>query len=293
MPEDDFLFHLRRTRSGAVNVPIDIGDDLAGLNWAGGLLLCGCDQVLDGVHFDSATHSPEQIGTKAANRNLSDVAAMAGEPVAMLCSVAVPKHAGTDYAKRLVDGVRQAGAAFNCPLVGGDTGSWPGGLAVVVSILARIPPGRRAITRSGARPGDRVYVTGRLGGSILGRHLEFIPRVALARELAGRFEISAMMDLSDGLSSDLPRLCQLSNVGATIDAKLLPVHEDARRMSDDLPAVEHALHDGEDYELLFTSPVCEHPMVTEVGTIDTQHGVRLKSNGVVVPLARSGWEHQL
>ena len=293
MPESDFLDHLRRTAAVDPRVPIPIGDDLAALNWpAGQLLLVGADQVLDGVHVDARVHSPRAIGVKAMNRNLSDCAAMACVPVAALVTLALPRGGGETVAREIVEGCRAAGAAFGCAVVGGDTGSWAGPLAVGVSILGR-SAGLSPVTRGGARPGDKLFVTGPLGGSLLGRHLTFTPRVDLALELAARFELHAMLDLSDGLSRDLPRLCAASGVGAMLDASRVPIHDDARRMPGERSPLEHALHDGEDYELLFAAASCDHPRAIEIGEVLPGAGVWLRDGASATPLVALGWEHAL
>src|SRR4051794_40172255 len=198
--ESDFLDWIQKqqTSSGLVRVPA--GDDLAVLNWrAADLLIVGVDQVLDGVHFDSKIHSPRDIGRKVMNRNLSDCAAMACLPAAAVATVALPAGVGVEYAKELYLGLRDAADRFSCAIVGGDTASWPGKLVVTVTILGKtdhVDP----VTRAGARPGDGIYVTGPLGGSALGRHMTFEPRVDVARKLARERTVSAMIDLSDGLS---------------------------------------------------------------------------------------------
>src|SRR5688572_24081136 len=155
--EFDFLEWVRSRQQPSDFVPVPPGDDLAVLSWPpGDLLLIGVDQVLDGVHFDSSVHSPRQIGRKAMNRNLSDCAAMACLPAAAVGTVALPRGAGLDYARELYLGLRDAADPFGCPLVGGDTASWDGKLAVTLTILGRaagVPP----VTRGGARTGDGVY----------------------------------------------------------------------------------------------------------------------------------------
>src|SRR5437764_81582 len=180
--EFDFIEWLRQQTPRNGLVPISIGDDMAAMKVIGSandLLLVGIDQVLDGVHFDSTAHAPRAIGRKAMNRNLSDCAAMACLPAATVISVALPRKVGIDYAKELYLGAKEAGDAFDCPIVGGETGSWEGKLALTVSILGR-SDGLEPITRAGAKPGDAIYVTGALGGSLMGRHMSFEPRVKLA-----------------------------------------------------------------------------------------------------------------
>jgi thiamine-monophosphate kinase len=280
-------------------VEVPIGDDLAVLKWAADdLLLVGVDQVLDGVHFDSAVHSPRAIGRKAMNRNLSDCAAMACLPAAAVTTFALPKRVGEDYAKELYEGMREAGAKFDCPIVGGDTGSWGGRLVVTVTVLGRSDK-VKPVTRSGARQGDHIYVTGPLGGSILGRHMTFEPRVAVARALAGSYPITSMIDLSDGLSRDLGHLSRQSGVGASVSALRVPVHADAIEMRrDGHSPLEHALHDGEDYELLFTSPAdIPVELATCIGRMSEAyppgHLVLIRPDGSRKPLLPKGWEHSL
>jgi thiamine-monophosphate kinase len=290
--EFDFIQWLRFQQAPSERVALPAGDDLAVLRWdAADLLLVGVDQVLDGVHFDSAVHTPRQIGAKVMNRNLSDCAAMACLPAAAVVSAALPRGASLDYAKELYLGMKGAADRFDCAIVGGDTGSWPGKLALSVTILGR-SAGVAPVTRAGARAGQHVYVTGPLGGSIRGRHMTFAPRVHEARALVGEFGVSAMIDLSDGLSRDLAHVCRESGVGAVIFADRVPIHADAWAMGDEKSPLDHALHDGEDYELLFVSPH-ERAAGTLVGVITAEPGVRLRTANGDVPLVAGGWEHAL
>jgi thiamine-monophosphate kinase len=284
---------LNTARADFVVVPP--GDDLAVLKWAAeDLLLVGCDQVLDGVHFDSKLHAPRQIGRKVMNRNLSDCAAMACLPAAAVVTVALPRGAGGDYAKELYLGLRDAADPFDCPVVGGDTGSWDGKLVMTVTILGR-SAGVTPLTRNGARPGDAIYVTGALGGSILGRHMTFEPRVTLARQIIGPMGPTSMIDLSDGLSRDVRHLCDESGVGAVIDAAAVPIHDDALLLMqrDGRSPLEHALHDGEDYELLFTAKPRTTFLVKRIGTVTAETGVWLQTDKGRAPLEVQGWEHSL
>ncbi len=296
--EFDFIEWLRSQQSTSAFVPVPAGDDLAVLRWdARDLLLVGADQVLDGVHFDSSVHSPRQIGRKVMNRNLSDCAAMACLPAAAVATVALPKGAGLDFARELYLGLRDAADPFDCAIVGGDTGSWEGKLVFSVTILGR-SAGVTPVRRSGAKPGDGIYVTGPLGGSIRGRHMSFEPRVTLARELVQAGGVTAMIDLSDGLSRDLGHICRESGVGAVVDASAVPIHGDARCLAVEEEAIDqhhgalaHALGDGEDYELLFTGRPGALPAgVVRIGSAIDEPGLWLDDNGRR-PLEARGWEH--
>src|SRR5688500_15483037 len=165
--EFDFIQWVRKQVARHDHVLVPPGDDLAVLKWrADDLLIVGVDQVLDGVHFESDVHPPRDIGRKVMNRNLSDCAAMACLPAAAVATVALPKSRGIEYAKELFLGMKAAANLFGFPVVGGDTASWDAPLALTVTILGR-SAGIRPVTRSGAKPGDFIYVTGELGGSIL------------------------------------------------------------------------------------------------------------------------------
>jgi thiamine-monophosphate kinase len=293
--EFDFINWVRSQQKPSDFLLVPPGDDLAVLKWpADDLLLVGADQVLDGVHFDSTVHTPWQIGHKAMNRNLSDCAAMACVPAAAVATVALPGGAGVDYAKELYRGLRDAADPFDCPVVGGDTGSWGGRLVVTVTIMGR-SAGVKPVTRRGAKPGDSIYVTGPLGGSLLGRHMTFKPLVELARMLVRHAKPTAMIDLSDGLSRDLRHVCAESGVGAVIEADKVPVHDDAHAAfrTDRVEPLQHALHDGEDYELLYTSTEPAAVNRTCVGRIVKGSQVLLQTRDGQTPLEPRAWEHTL
>jgi len=229
------------------------------------------------------------------NRNLSDCAAMGCLPAAALAAVALPRGQSLDYARELYLGLRESADPFDCLIIGGDTATWDQRLALSVTILG-YSAGVRPVTRAKARPGDGIYVTGPLGGSILGRHMDFEPRVHEGRILA-QAGVTAMIDISDGLSRDLRHICRQSGVGALIDASALPVHRDAVKLSIQTGKrpIEHALHDGEDHELLFTAPN-PPPLGFRVGEIiEIIEGtsILLSENGTNTPLEPLGWEHKL
>jgi thiamine-monophosphate kinase len=293
--EFDFLDWIRSQQKPTAIVTHPAGDDMAILKWpADDLLLVGVDQVIDGVHFDSTKHSPRAIGRKVMNRNLSDCAAMACLPAAAVATVALPRGAGIEFAKELYLGLRDAADPFYCSIVGGDTASWDGKLVVTVTILGR-SAGITPVTRSGAKPGDGIYVTGPLGGSLLGRHMTFEPRVFLAREIAKKKRATAMIDISDGLSRDLAHICEMSGVGATIEASKIPIHDDAVTLSQQNGGspLEHALHDGEDHELLFTGPQPLPREFIQIGEITKGRQISIIYADRTEALEPKAWEHTL
>jgi len=221
------------------------GDDCAVVEARGGeWLLLKTDSLVEGVHFLPGT-DPVLVGRKAMNRALSDVAAMGGWPAHALVSLAVESGRSLAEVDGWYAGLSAAAAAFGCAIVGGETTRLPlTGAVLTVSMTGTVAP-EECVLRSGASPGDRIAVTGSLGGSFAsGRHLTFTPRLREARWLATRHRPTAMMDLSDGLGSDLPRLAVASGVGYRVESKTLPCHAGC--------TFEEAAADGEDYELLFT-----------------------------------------
>lgn len=294
---------LRRTEAKRSPVRLGIGDDMARLQIGGESVLVASDMLLDGVHFDTATQPLRLIGRKAMACNLSDCAAMAVRPIAVTVSLALPKTFTLREARALHRGMADVAGRFGASVVGGDTTCWAHPLAIDVAILARPYKGLRPVPRSGGRPGDRLYVTGRLGGSMLGRHLRFEPRIAeaerLSRALGSR--LRAMMDISDGLLLDLHRLCRASGVGAAlVEAELKRIISPAARKlarQTGRAALDHACGDGEDFELLLAvrgevAPD-DVPGVTllPVGAL-TKSGFMLKHRGGrASPLQPTGYVH--
>lgn len=282
------------------SIALGIGDDMAVIAPRGELICLSSDMLLDGVHFDSATQPLEAIGRKAIAASLSDCAAMAVRPIAATVSLALPKAMPLEDVKRLFAGMFAIAGQFDATIVGGDTTCWAHPLAIDVAIAASPYDGVDPITRRGAHVGDALFVTGPLGGSMRGGHLTFTPRVEEAKLAAQTLGVSlhAMMDISDGLSLDLWRLCEASNVGATLDEERLThlISNDARQLAeeDDRPPLDHLLCDGEDFELLMAidptadvSTLSIHP----IGSI-TERGLLLRrSDGKTTPIEPRGFVH--
>jgi thiamine-monophosphate kinase len=256
--------------------------------------------LLEGVHFDLNKATIKQVGYKAMAVNLSDCAAMATIPVAAVVSVALPKGFGSEELKQLHAGITFAGRKFGCELVGGDITAWHSDHHFVVNVaMISKQAANKPVRRSGAQPGDIICVTGSLGGSLAGKHLRFVPRVKEALKIAHRVKLHSMMDLSDGLSSDLPRICRLSSVGAIVEANRIPISVQAHKSRDPLGS---ALNDGEDFELLFTlsQEECERLLkkwdepvpITQVGTITNNKKMQIKMpDGRLIPLQSKGYDH--
>ncbi len=284
-------------------VELGVGDDTAVVEWGSACGLLAADMLLDGVHFDTATQSAELIGRKALAVNLSDVAAMAGVPRFALVSLAIPKTARAGFADGIFTGLKSLADEFDLAIVGGDTNAWDGPFVINVSIVGDVARGN-AVTRGGAKPGDWLFVTGELGGSLQGRHLTFPPRVNEALTLHNAVSLHAMLDISDGLVADLYHILEESDVGAILEANAIPISQAAGRMSDDRSPLQHALGDGEDFELLFAvSPedgkrlMQDNPLdirLSRVGEITVEQNCRLKTeDGELNDLPRLGWSHGL
>jgi thiamine-monophosphate kinase len=284
----------------AGRIVVDSGDDAAVLKVGRGHLLFKTDSVIDGVHFDSRTARPEDVGHKAIARCLSDIGAMGCYPTFAVVAMMIPRNARQAWIKRLLAGLERTARKFDTAVVGGDVATHQGRLAINVALLGETRD-LKPVRRNGAKVGDAIAVTGPLGGSILGKHLRFTPRVREGVALNRRFELHAMIDLSDGLSTDLRHLCEESRAGAILYEDRIPVTPEARRLArkDKRSPIEHALSDGEDYELLFALPRIEAVRVekarlgTVIGEVAAVDGVYLKEgSGRLREIERQGWEHR-
>jgi thiamine-monophosphate kinase len=304
--ERDFVRWLCSRLPQHPRLSVGIGDDAAIIRTLeNSELVATTDMLMDGVDFVLSQHEPERVGRKALAVNLSDLAAMSATPVAALVSLALPRQGGESLAKRLYEGMLPLAAEFDCPIAGGDTNSWDGPLVISVTALGDVPHQRRWL-RSGARPGDAILVTGEFGGSILGRHFDFQPRVNEALWLAEHLNVHAAMDVSDGLSLDLSRMCEASGCGAEIDLRRIPISAAAKELArqDGSSALNHALADGEDFELILAVAqgeadklLAQQPLgvrLTQIGRFIAEAGLfSLADDGSRQPLAPRGYEHRL
>jgi thiamine-monophosphate kinase len=275
-------------------------------------MLLTTDFSLEGVHFRREWHPAEAVGHRCFARGLSDIAAMGGTPLAAFLSLALPRTLPQPWVDQFLKGLLKLADACSVSLAGGDTAQSPGGVLADIVVVGSVPKGK-AIRRSGARPGDRIYVTGALGGAAATlkllfsgrklrpadypRHFHPTLRIEVGRFLLEEGLASAMIDLSDGLSTDLAHICEESGVGAEVQTSAIPcaiIGKPAREVD-----LRFALHGGEDYELLFTIPRGKHVPariagvpITQIGHITRGKQVFLVNReGVGSELRAQGWEH--
>ncbi|HEX9112674.1 MAG TPA: thiamine-phosphate kinase [Terriglobales bacterium] len=310
LQEKALIKRIRQRTHGGSSIVTGIGDDCAVLRLPPGHeLLVTTDLTIEKVHFRRDWQRPDVVGRRCLARGLSDIAAMGGQPRAAFLSLALGSDVPQKWVDRFFTGLLGLADEFKVPLAGGDTAESPGGIQADIVVVGSVPRGK-AVLRSGAQPGDQVYVTGELGSSAaalarlaagrsMGREARALfrpkPRLAVGEWLRRRGLPSAMIDVSDGLSTDLEHLCQESHVGAEIEAEAIPRARVGQWK--DKAALELALHGGEDYELLFTSSQnvparVAGVRVTRIGRITKANGMRLlDAQGRAQKLAARGWEH--
>ena len=278
------------------------GDDCAVLDWSGSKLLFKTDAIVEGIHFERDT-PPGAIGRKALARALSDIAAMAGTPTHALITLGVHADMEPSLIEAVYQGLRDCAREHHVNIVGGETTS----LSQLTLSISLIGKASKPILRTGSAVGDAIFVSGELGGSLAGHHLNFDPRLKEARWLSDQNIVHAMIDLSDGLATDLRHLLS-DQTGAELLTRALPIRRAAKERARDNPsgktALLAALTDGEDYELLFTvsskdavplldgwkSAFPETPLHC-IGKITDQPGIALRDDKGVKPLTLHGYDH--
>ncbi|HTP05771.1 MAG TPA: thiamine-phosphate kinase [Nitrospirota bacterium] len=305
---------------------IGIGDDAAALKVSSSkTLLVTTDMLLEKIHFDFSFTDFHSLGWKSAAANLSDIAAMGGVPRYCLTSIGIPDHVSVEQIRDFYRGFHSLMKTHKTVLVGGDTCHSAKGMVISITVLGEVDK-RNLLSRAGAKPGDRVFVTGTLGDSAAGleilkkrakgqggmikgaearpliaKHIRPVPRVAAGRAIARSRCASAMIDISDGLSSDLAHICEQSGVGAEIHSDRIPISPALMKLSAGLtmPALCYALSGGEDYELLFTVPPRKIKMlqslripVTEIGSVKRGKALTLvEDTGIKKTLQATGYDH--
>jgi thiamine-monophosphate kinase len=308
MNEFELIQRLTRSLPTNKSVVVGPGDDCAVLDLGlpERLLLFKTDAIVEGIHFPPET-PPEKIGHKALARCLSDIAAMGGMPGAALVTLALPRDFEADFVEAIYSGMSALARRHDVAIVGGETTANPERMLISVALLGSVSRGKNVL-RSGAEVGDAIFVTGELGGSLAGKHLEFEPRLNEARWLTDNFSIHAMLDVSDGLAGDLRHILKASRVGAQLHSTAIPISREARRdakaeSSTKTPLLA-ALTDGEDFELLFTVaskdavPLldawkAQFPKVelSCIGKITAGEGITIRDKQGVRPLSAHGYEH--
>jgi thiamine-monophosphate kinase len=312
--ELEFLRWLREHVPPHSRARLGLSDDAAIVSLAGSSdVVVTTDMLTDGVDFQLEKDDPRRIGRQSLGVNLSDLAAMAAEPLAAVVSLGLPRsgygdHSALQLAIALYEGLLPLAEEFDVAIAGGDTNTFDGPLVLSVTAIGRVT-GKRPLTRSGAQIGDSLLVTGELGGSILGHLFDFTPRVREAIALHERYELRAGIDISDGLSLDMSRLAEASGCGAVFFADQVPISRDAHRLAEferaDDPAaaaLRHALGDGQDFELLIAvAPAVAESIlrdqtlecrITRVGELVAEKGLwQQDANGKRVKIEPFGWVH--
>ena len=305
MGEFSFIRWIRRRQKKRKDVILHIGDDCAAIDVSSDrLCLITTDMLVDGTHFDLKKCTVRDVGRKAIACSISDVAAMGCQATVAVVSICLPYHTAEKFARELYEGIWGIADKYNIEIVGGDIISGHSPLCINVTMLGR-DDGLKPVKRSGAKIGNMILVTGTLGGSILGKHLYFEPRLKEGLILNKNFTIHAMIDISDGLTADLNHILEESHVGAILYEDQIPISKEGVKMSKKTgnTPLSHALSDGEDYELLIVlsknqakkvmkSRLFPYGMIHCIGEIINDHGIKMRySDGNVRRIKPQGYEH--
>ena len=305
MDEFSFIKWIKSNQKKDKNIIIGIGDDCASIRIHGDkMFLVTTDMLVDGTHFDLKKNTPGEIGRKSIACSISDIAAMGCSAKYAVVSICFPHETKTKFARALYLGVKKMADAFDIRIIGGDIVGGNKILVVNVTMYGKNERGLKAITRSGAKVDDVIMITGALGGSILGKHITFNPRLKEGILLNKKFNINSMIDISDGLAADLGHILEESGVGAVLYEDEVPISADAKKLAlkTGLSALHHALHDGEDYELLFTLSGKESEKLlafrsfparlSKIGHINKSKGIKMQdADGKLKKIQSIGYKH--
>lgn len=262
--EHSYIAWVKQRVSKLPQVAVGIGDDAAILDRTDRRMVVTTDSLCEGTHFRLEECGARKVGRKLAGVNLSDLAAMGADPVALFVSVCLPRGEATSIGAEIMEGILELAEPHAIPIAGGDTNVWDGPLVVHMTAIGSEPEGGSWL-RSGARVGDAIVVSGTLGGSITAKQFEFEPRLKLARALRNKIAVHAAMDISDGLGIDLQSMCSQSKCGARLQMDAIPISPAAEEIATKTgrPPLDHAMADGEDFELLLAVPQSELSKLSE------------------------------
>lgn len=299
--EHGFIAWAKQRAMRLPKIKLGIGDDCALIASDGSDWVVTTDSLCEGTHFILDQCGPQAVGRKLVGVNLSDLASMAAVPVAVFLSLCLPRKSADLLGSEIYEGVCEACEKYNVAMGGGDTNVWDGPLVVHLTAIGTARPAGSWL-RSGARPGDKIVLSGRLGGSLLGKHLDFEPRLKLAQALYPLGIVQAATDISDGLGIDLLNLTAASRCGAEVELDRIPISDAALKRSESSghTALEHAIGDGEDFELLMAvdparidqlpSEIDGVPL-TVIGTFVSRTGLWSRSKGRIEQLQPRGYVH--
>jgi thiamine-monophosphate kinase len=299
--EHGFIAWAKQRAMRLPKIKLGIGDDCALIESDGSDWVVTTDSLCEGTHFILAECGPQAVGKKLVGVNLSDLASMAARPVSVFLSLCLPRNSAEQIGAEIYEGVCKACQEYHVAIGGGDTNVWDGPLVVHLTAIGTAPK-EGTWLRSGARPGDKIVVSGKLGGSLLGRHLDFEPRLRVAQRLHPLGIVQAATDISDGLGVDLLNITVASRCGAEVDLDKIPISDAAihRAMTSGQTALEHAIGDGEDFELLLAvdpSKIDQMPEsidgvpLTVIGTFVSRTGLWSRSKGGVMQMQARGYVH--